>query len=402
MHLYIHIPFCHSRCTYCDFNTYTGLDSLIPAYVDALCAEINHAAAWCSHTNPELLTIETIFFGGGTPSVLPLPRLQQLTQTLSSAFTFSDDLEWSLEANPGTLTELALGEMRSCGINRLSFGVQSSHQDELDLLGRIHTYPEAVQAIQAARRAGFDNVNVDLIYGLPLQSLNAWKTTLSRAVDLGPEHLSLYALTLEEETPLWSQVQNGSLPTPDEDLAADMYLHAEDALSLCGYAHYEISNWARSIPSAAATDTFPSNACRHNLNTWHNHPYLGLGAGAHGSIPRTRYANIRHPGDYIVRMQADNTSLQASLPSMAAEESWAISAQQEMTETMILGLRLLEEGVTFQDFEQRFGESLLSRFGDAVSTYQQLDLLEVTPERVRLTTRGHLLANQVMQAFLLD
>ncbi|GAG27108.1 unnamed protein product, partial [marine sediment metagenome] len=256
---------CQSKCSYCDFNSYAGLESLIEPYVGALLAEMG---LWREPT--QHMRVATVFLGGGTPSLLPLAEVEHIMTALRQRFRLAANAEVSFEANPGTVDCPYLEGLRSLGVNRLSLGVQSFHDDELATLGRIHTAAQAREAYHTARLAGFDNVNLDLIYDLPRQTMTAWQYTVREAVALRPDHLSLYALTLEEGTPLADDVARGRLPPPDADLAADMYLWAEDALAAAGYQHYEISNWA-----------LPDRECRHNLAYWLNEPYLGLGAGAH-------------------------------------------------------------------------------------------------------------------------
>jgi oxygen-independent coproporphyrinogen-3 oxidase len=237
--IYLHLPFCVHRCAYCDFNTYAGQESLLPAYVDALLREINYIAA----TRPSgYQTIGTIFFGGGTPSLLSGSQLASVMDALRAAFTFIPNLEASLEANPGTTSLEFLHQIRAAGLNRLSFGVQSANPDELHLLERAHDFFDVIQSVKWARQAGFNNLNLDLIYGLPEQTLDRWQNTVKRIIDLHPEHVSAYALTLEYGTPFGRWSSKGLLPTPSPDLAADMYEWAGEYLEENGYVQYEISN----------------------------------------------------------------------------------------------------------------------------------------------------------------
>jgi len=368
--IYVHIPFCRRRCAYCDFNTYAGLEDLIPAYVDALCAEIQDAPP---------TQARTLYFGGGTPSLLSPDQVEAVLQAVRSRLRLPDDAEVTLEANPGTVSLDRLRRLRTLGVNRLSLGAQSAHESELRLLGRIHTWTEAVEAVKTARAAGFPNLNLDFIYGLPGQSLARWRETLEAALRLEPEHLSLYALTVEEGTPLARQIARGALPPPDDDLAAEMYQLAEEMLADAGYFHYEISNWARSH--------FLS---RHNLTYWRNEPYLGFGAGAASWWGGRRWTNVRHPAAYIRRIR-DGRS-----PVDAVEE---IPRRLEIGETMMMGLRLAE-GVTDARFRARFGVGLQEVFGAELAHLQELGLLVWDGTAARLTPRGRLLGNQVFQAFL--
>ena len=394
--IYLHVPFCKVRCAYCDFNTYAGLDGLQPDYVDALVAEIQAVAHSAEAAGLGGLEVSTVFFGGGTPSLLFPRQLASIFEALRRSFSLVEGCEISLEANPGTVALEELAALRAMGVNRLSFGVQSAQPSELKLLDRLHTFEQAVQAVAWARQAGFDNLNLDLIYGIMGQSLAEWQDTLHQVLDLTPEHLSLYALTLEVGTPMQARVAAGTLPVPDPDAAADMYEWARDELERHGYRHYEISNWARH--DGEAPGTAPSRACRHNLLTWRLESYLGLGAGAHGAVAGLRYANVRHPAAYIERIRSGGA---ARFPlSAAAVDTWPIDLQAERRERMMLGLRLVEEGVDEAGYRARFGSSVADDFGPTLTGLADLGLVEWQAGRVRLTRRAHLLANQVFVHFV--
>src|SRR3990172_6665881 len=246
--IYIHIPFCKHRCAYCDFNTYAGQENSIPAYVTALINEIEAV----STLKPNPINVHTVFFGGGTPSLLSAPQFDSILQALRAAFTFHTDAEISIEANPGTISPEKLTAIRASGINRISFGVQSANTEELRMLERIHDFFTVIEAVSTARKAGFDNLNLDLIYGLPEQTLSTSQTTLQRIVNLHPEHISAYALTLEHGTPFGRWSSKGLLPLPDPDLAAEMYEWASEIFEANGYVQYEISNWAKDLASSRA------------------------------------------------------------------------------------------------------------------------------------------------------
>jgi len=370
--IYIHIPFCVRRCTYCNFNTYAGLESLIPDYIEAVRKEIERA--------PETRAL-TLYFGGGTPSLLPPTQVEALLTTVRRRFGLPPGAEVTLEANPGTVDPDRLRRFRDLGINRLSLGVQSAYDDELRLLGRLHTWTEAVETVHAAREAGFDNLNLDFIYGLPDQTLGRWRATLEAALRLEPNHLSLYALTVEEGTPLANCIARGDLPPPDDDLAAEMYELAEEILTEAGYVHYEISNWAQ-----------PSYECRHNLTYWHNEPYLGFSAGAASWWAGRRWTYVRHPAEYIARVGRGESPV---------DEAETIPKKLEMGETMMMGLRLTE-GVSDARFRRRFGIGLGDVYGDELAEMQRLGLLTWDGKAARLTRRGRLLGNQVFQRFLTD
>ncbi len=386
--LYVHVPFCRARCAYCDFNTYAGLNDLIPAYVAAVCQEIEAAGERWGH-----LAAPTIYFGGGTPSLLPLDHLADILHVLRITFYVSRDAEVTLEANPGTVTPEYLRGLHELGVNRLSLGVQSAHEDELRLLGRVHTWHDAVEAVQWARAAGFANLNLDLIFGLPGQRLTHWQNTLEMALDLQPEHLSLYSLTVEEGTPLAQRIARGELPSPDDDLAAEMFELAEARLAEAGFEHYEISNWARGndkFPMTNDQSMISNFQCRHNLAYWRNEPWLGFGAGAHSWLGGKRWANLRHPREYIAALEEGRS------PVAEAEE---VTQRTEMGETMMLGLRL-SEGVSDARFRARFGVGLEEVFGAELAESRGLGLLEWDGHTARLTPRGRLLGNQVFARFV--
>jgi len=405
--LYFHIPFCTHRCAYCDFNTYASQESLIPAYMDALGNEIHRVAA-CA---PERLPVHTIFFGGGTPSLLSPLQFESILQTVRANFDLSglsdlSDIETSLEANPGTVTLDSLRGLRRAGFNRISFGVQSFDPGELRQLERIHDPFDVLNAVRWARQAGFENLNLDLIYGLPEQPLRKWQANVKHAVELAPQHLSLYALTIEHGTPYGRWAGHGLLPLPDPDLPADMYEWASEYLEGQGYQQYEISNWAR-----------PGYPCRHNLQYWRNQPYLGFGAGAHGCANGMRVSDVLHIKTYLDRLSPVTRLPVLPFPlSPATVTQTRLTAFVEMQETMLLGLRLTQEGVSAEAFRQRFGQDLMAVFGREIKELVRLGLLEwaLTPdpspaqrerrdgERVHLTRRGRLLGNQVFMRFVGD
>jgi oxygen-independent coproporphyrinogen-3 oxidase len=419
--LYLHIPFCIHRCAYCDFNTYAGQETSIPAYVDSLIREINfigHQSTNSQSTNLPI-TIHTIFFGGGTPSLLSGPQLAAVMDALRAAFAFSPDLEATIEANPGTTSSEFLHQIRGAGINRLSFGVQSANADELHMLERAHDFFDVIQSVKWARQAGFDNLNLDLIYGLPEQTLESWQTTLKRILDLHPEHISAYALTLEHGTPFGTWANRGLLPLPDPDLAADMYEFAEEFLVANGYVHYEISNWAQTVKGQKSKvnlsdlrpstfDSLPQFACRHNLQYWHSLSYLGLGAGAHGYANGYRYSNVLRIKTYIERLsQSPITNYQFPL-TPATVNQHRQTERDDMSEYMLNNLRLINDGVAEADFRSRFGRGLTEVYPEEIEELIRNGLLEsvkistgTEPTEVyRLTKRGRLLGNQVFLRFV--
>ena len=389
--LYLHIPFCRHRCSYCDFNTYTGLDGLHEAYARALAREIAQVATADSaaHAGSEKtarLPVHTIFLGGGTPSLLSPGALATILKSIRHHFHLLPSVEITMEANPGTVTGPYLEAVRALGVNRLSFGMQSAVARELTFLEREHDYETVVEAFQLSRAAGFDDLSVDLIYGLPGQSLATWEHSVEAALALCPEHLSLYCLTIEAGTPLHRQLHNGQIQAPDPDLAADQYELACARLAE-GWEHYEISNWAR-----------PGRACRHNLTYWRNQEYLGLGAGAHGHAAGYRYAVVRHPRTYLQRLREEPPR---DYPlSAAVTEAHRLTQPEAMSDTVITQLRLLQEGLELDAFARRFGQSLHAVYGETVDQLVGWELLQEREGRLLLTERGRFLSNQVFYRFI--
>ena len=394
--LYAHIPFCQTKCPYCDFNTYAGLGHLIPPYLSALVAEIE---AW--GTVLDRPAVNTVFLGGGTPSLLTPGQLRALLRAARSAFRVRTDAEVTAEANPDDVTVRRLAGFRAAGVNRVSMGVQTLDDGLLRLLGRRHTAAQAVEAFRRLRRTGYDNVSLDLMYGLPHQTMEQWRRTVQGVVELSPEHVSAYCLTLEEGTPLAARVKLGAVPDPDPDLAADMELWAEEALAEAGYRQYEISNWSR-----------PGLESRHNLTYWHNLPYLGVGPGAHSFLGGRRFANLDAPPEYIRRVSAWGAPAPGTartLDAVLAERQGAVAQVEtvgrrlEMAETAMLGLRL-NEGISIEGFRARFGQGLLEAYRPALSELEAAGLVQVAPDadggRLRLTDRGRLLGNEVFSRVL--
>ena len=385
--LYLHIPFCTAKCGYCDFNSYAGLEHLVPEYTPALISELE---LWAPAARS--FEVRTVFFGGGTPSLSSLDDLRALTEAVRANYDIAPDCEWSLEANPGELTLEHLEGMRGIGLNRLSIGVQSLHDDELTMLDRIHTADRAIEAVEAARSAGFDNLNVDLIFGLIDQPLTRWQETLQRAVALRPEHLSCYALTVEPGTALYYQVSKGQLTAPDPDVVADQYEWTRTYLADQGYQHYELSNWA-----------LPGRECRHNLVYWRAAPYLGMGAGAPSFFAGQRFANVDAPNRYVEAINEALEERRTTGSSTMHQIKGGETPREALlrSDAMILGLRLIE-GVSPAEFQESFGCLPQDVFGAAIERHLGFGLLEWAGERLRLTPRGQLLANEVFVDLLPD
>ena len=390
--LYVHVPFCLSKCPYCDFNTYQGIES---QFDDFLTAVIQEITAWSvALCRP---TVNTIFMGGGTPSYLPDGDMARILDAIAGNYRVRANAEITAECNPNDLSPGKCAELRSAGINRVSIGVQSMDNGLLSMLGRRHDADEAAQALERCRRAGFDNVNLDLMYGLPHQSLDQWRDTVAQVVALSPEHLSLYSLTLEEGTPLRRWVQQGRLPEPDPDLAADMYDHARAALAAAGYHHYEISNWTR-----------PGRESEHNLAYWRNLQWVGVGPGAHSSLGNTRFWTVRSPREYARRAQqwVEQAGRWAAVPAEniravpTVDYLEVIDEATAAAETMFLGLRLLD-GMDAAAASARAGSDLLVRYESELAELTADGLLVWERDgRLRLAEEAYLVANQVFTRFL--
>lgn len=383
--LYLHIPFCHTKCHYCDFNSYAGLLNWREPYVRGLLREIEWAgdlarrSGLAGQPTDEPWPCRTIFFGGGTPSLLSAEQIARTLETARRVFAVQPDAEITLEANPGTLELEHLSGLRAAGVNRLSMGAQSFDAGLLRWMGRIHSPEEIESAFWMARQAGFDNINLDFIFGLPDQRVEQWEATLERALALGPEHLSLYSLIVEEGTPLFDWVEAGRVRVADDDLTAEMYVLAQRRLAKAGYVQYEISNWAK-----------PGKACQHNLTYWRNLPYLGVGAGAHSCFGGRRFSTALKVRDYLERVQRDGHAL------LEAEE---ISRELEMAETAMLGLRL-NEGLSLPLFERRYGIAFDTVFAERLALVEAAGLLERVDGWIRLSERGLLLGNEVFERLL--
>jgi putative oxygen-independent coproporphyrinogen III oxidase len=387
--LYVHIPFCSAKCTYCDFNSYAGQDRLMAPYAVAVARE---AGLWATYIDSR--PVETVFFGGGTPSLLPLEHMRTIVDALRERFEINAGAEASLEANPGTIDLAHLEGLLGLGFNRISFGVQSFHDEELRQLDRIHDAREVTEAYRWARQAGFENVNLDLIYGLIGQSMAAWQTNLETALALGPDHLSLYALTIEEGTPLAREIAHGRSPGPDLDLQADMFEWTRERMAKAGYDQYEVSNWARS-----------GRQCRHNLVYWHNGDWLGLGAGAHSHLFDERFADAASPLRYIDLVEQGTRNMEHGSESDHVPDFPQITFREpadrarEMSETVILALRL-REGLDIAAFERRFGVSFTDVFGGPLEETVALGLTEVVSGYLRLRDEAVLLGDEAFLRFL--
>ncbi len=384
--VYIHIPFCQRKCLYCDFNSYAGGEDLYDPYVEAVCREMA-VVADRGQKRGVSYAARTLFFGGGTPTLLAPHHFERMLRAAEDRFAWHGGLETSTEANPGTIGVDSVRTLRAAGINRISLGVQSFDDAMLLRLGRIHDSHKAFDAIDACRRAGIENLNVDLMFGLPEQDVAQWRQTLDRSLSVQVEHLSLYPLTIEENTPFQEMYEAGRLVIPEEDDVAAMYELAEEKLA-SRYEHYEISNWA--TKGWGSWDPLVSYRCQHNLVYWRNDPYIGIGAGAHSFLHGERFANVNSPADYIGEVGSQGNAV-------AFRES--ISQGLEVGETLMLGLRL-SDGVERRAFGLRFGYSLDETLGDLLPRLSQSQLIYDDGEKIALTSRGRLLANEVFAPIL--
>ena len=353
------------------------------AYADALVTEMAQVAGGVRRP------VHTVFFGGGTPSLMPAASLERILDGVRANFVLAGGAELSMEANPGTVDLAYLTAVCQAGINRLSFGVQSVIPSELALLEREHDFATVVEAVALARQAGLENFNLDLIYGVPGQTLQSWEKSVRTVLDLDPTHLSLYCLTIEPGTPMQRWLLNGRIQPPDPDLAADQYDLACTLLAERGYDHYEISNWAK-----------PGFACEHNLTYWRNDEYLGLGAGAHGHAAGVRYQIVKQPRVYLRRLE------EADAPgyplSTAVATSHSVSRAEAISDTMMTRLRLLNEGLDLAAFHAQFGQSVTEVYNGTLDQMLEWELVRVEDGRLRLTQKGWFLSNQVFYRFMLD
>ena len=369
--IYVHIPFCLHRCNYCDFNTYEGLDELHEPYVEALVA---HIQQWTESAPP----VTSIFFGGGTPTLLAPAQLARILQAIRDRFTVISGAEITVEANPETVDERVLESLLVSGFNRVSIGVQSLAPNVLERLDRTHSAKVAIAALRAARRAGVDDINADLIYGSPWETADQWRATLEGILAEETDHISAYALTVEEGTPLATLVGSGRAPQIDPDVQADRHEVAGELLATAGFDRYEVSNWAR-----------PGRASRHNVLYWSAGDYLGFGAGAHGHRAGRRSWAVRLPRDFI-------TAVESGRPVEDGHE--VLGPRARAAEALVLGLRLAS-GIDRRLFDANFGTEYLDSIESQLVEMRNLGLLEAE-DRIRLTPRGTALASEVARRLL--
>lgn len=376
LELYIHIPFCARKCAYCDFLSFAAPVRIYREYVDKLIEEI-----YGQSDNFQDYQVSTIFIGGGTPSILPSELMGELLSVVWECFDIAEGAEITIEANPGTLTMEKLETYLEGGINRISLGLQSSDDMELKNLGRIHTFDDFLKSYQRARQAGFTNINVDLMSGLPGQDIHSWRNTLRKVMMLKPEHISAYSLIVEEGTPFYELYGAGQKGLPDEETDRDMYHLTKEMMESQGYSRYEISNYAR-----------PGFECRHNSGYWTGVDYLGLGLGASSYTHGFRYHNTADFNEYL--------GMNLREAGAASQDIQELSHEDKMEEFMFLGLRMMK-GVSGSEFLGRFGQNMWNVYGEVLGKLEEQKLIEVEAPVVRLTELGIDVSNMVLSKFLL-
>lgn len=371
MGIYIHIPFCKQKCYYCDFTSFCGKDNLIEKYVEALKKEI------------ELENIKskitTVYIGGGTPSYIDSKYIKQIINKVKEK-NISSSAEITIEVNPGTVTEEKLRDYKDCGINRLSIGLQTTQDVLLKEIGRIHDFAEFLNTYQLARKIGFNNINVDLILGLPNQRIVDLKESLSKIIELNPEHISVYSLIVEENTPISKMIEKGELVLPDEELERNMYWYVKNTLEIEGYEHYEISNFARS-----------GYCSKHNMNCWEQQEYIGFGIAAHSYRDITRYSNTENIEEYIENINTGKIDHNKIIHEIQKEDD-------TKKEYMLLGLRKIK-GIQISDFKNKFGDNPIYLYRSELKKLVDEKLIKVDENDIKLTAKGLDLANLVWEEF---
>lgn len=374
--IYVHIPFCKRKCEYCDFISYSGIEEKADSYIRSLIQDIIN-----SSNKVKDYEVDTIYFGGGTPSYIDSSLIVEVLNSIRENYNVLEDVEITLEVNPGTVNEEKLLSYKQAGINRLSIGLQSTNNRLLELIGRIHNYNEFLETYKLARNVGFNNINVDLMLALPTQTLDEIIGSVREVISLKPEHISLYSLILEEGTPLYTRVNSGELELTDEKLERHMYWRTKQLLEQAGYKHYEISNFAKK--------GFES---KHNLNCWNQNEYLGFGIASHSYLENKRFSRITNIDEYIKNINENNFDKNIIIEETQDRETKA-------KEYMMLGFRKLD-GISISEFERKFEINPLFYFRFEISKLEEEDLIEVDLDDIRLTPKGLNLANLVFEEFV--
>jgi oxygen-independent coproporphyrinogen-3 oxidase len=374
--IYIHIPFCATRCHYCNFATGGYESELARRYTAAVRQEIERADV---SNKTGMRRVDTIYFGGGTPTTLTVAQISSLIEACRGAFDVAPDSEITAEANPGSISQNYLEELRAAGVNRLSFGAQSFDDGELRMIGRTHSSEEASEAVRTARAAGFANVSIDLIAGLPEQKMETWRRNLEEAFALEPDHLSVYLLELYKDAPLLHRINRGELRAIDDELTVEMYFALLDEAERRGFDHYEISNWSR-----------PGFESRHNLKYWIGALYWAFGVSAAGYDGRTRWSNTRNIHEYLAKLESGESPV---------AERIELDDDDRQSENLFLRLRL-KDGVDLDDHLRRFGVDALERYRDEIERLREAGLIELGENRLKISRAGTVLANEVFAAFV--
>lgn len=370
--IYVHIPFCKKKCDYCDFISYCGKDDLIEKYVDSVKKEIDHVKIKSE--------ITTIYIGGGTPSYIDSKFIVQILEKIKEK-NVAQDAEITIEVNPGTVTQEKLQDYIDCGINRISIGLQTTNDELLKQIGRIHNYEQFLETYKMAKKVGFKNINVDLMLGLPNQRIIDLKESLENVLKLAPKHISVYSLIVEEGTPITTKIENGKLKLPDEELERNMYWYVKNTLELNGYKHYEISNFAQK-----------GYESKHNMNCWNQMEYVGIGAGAHSYRDITRYSNTEDIKEYIKNVQKGEFEKNRIIHEIQKEED-------SKKEFMLLGLRKID-GLKISEFKNKFGDNPIYLYRNELKKLSDEKLIIIQDDNIRLSNKGIDLANLVWEEFV--
>lgn len=370
--IYVHIPFCKQKCYYCDFISYCNKDEMIEDYVEAVKKEIQLQKIKSQ--------ISTVYIGGGTPSYIDSKYIQEIVREIKNK-DVSQNAEITIEVNPGTVTLQKLQDYKDEGINRLSIGLQSSKDELLEQIGRIHNFEQFLETYDMARKVGFKNINIDLMLGLPNQSITDLKETLEKIINLGPEHISVYSLIIEDGTPIANKIEKGELELPDEDTERNMYWYVKNTLELNEYKHYEISNFAKK-----------GYESKHNMNCWMQKEYIGIGIAAHSYRDITRYSNTENINEYIKNIKKGKLESNRIIHEIQKE-------QDKKKEFMLLGLRLID-GVNISDFKNKFGDNPIYLFRNQLNKLVNENLIKVDNNNIKLTNKGIDLANLVWEEFV--
>ena len=384
--IYVHIPFCKKKCEYCDFKSFVGKENMIDQYMKWVNYELKSIGEGnrldYEKNLDDLIIVKTIYIGGGTPSILPPKYISDILNTIKDNYTIDNkNLEVTIEVNPGTVNEEKLTKYKECGINRLSIGLQATQNEVLNTLGRIHTYNDFLDTYNVARKIGFNNINVDLMIGIPGQSLEDVQESIEEIIKLSPEHISTYSLIIEEGTPFFDKLVKNEITLPDEEIERQMYWMVKKKLEEAGYIHYEISNFAKK-----------GYESKHNLACWNQEEYVGVGAAAHSYTNNVRYSNVCEIEEYINKNKNNNETNNFILHEKQTKDS-------KMKEFMLLGLRKIN-GIQVQEFKNRFGENPIYLYRKELNKLVNENLLEIDGDTIKLTKKGLDLANLVWEEFV--